>query len=86
MAETDTNDLNGEGAVWMGEPLSGKVSLRKAVPLVKGCPGPLLSSVCFSMTQARFTATSAPLLCKSSGPDGAECWAGHSGSSQESYL
>ena len=68
VAETDTNDLNGEGAVWMGEPLSGKVSLRKAVPLVKGCPGPLLSSVCFSMTQARFTATSAPLLPPSRAP------------------
>lgn len=68
MAETDINDLNGEGTVWMGEPLSGKVSPRKAVPLVKGCPGLLLSSVCFYMAQPRFTATSAPLLPPSRAP------------------
>lgn len=78
VAETDTNDLNGEGAVWMGEPLSGKLSPRKAVPLVRGCPGLLLkvSSVCFYMAQPRFTATSAPILPPSRAPSEFATWPG----------
>lgn len=78
VAETDTSDLNGEGAVWMGEPLSGKLSPRKAVPLVKGCPGLLLkvSSGCFYMVQPRFTATSAPLLPPSWAPSEFATWPG----------